>query len=306
MWEILYQEKVFKDFPNLATLMHAVIDENARPEFPKNAAKAPGRLKKLIQKSWEPEPKSRPSMAKVVKELEEVILDVTLQDHDARKMWRDKLGGENVVAWPKVAACIRDTLQFTEKISSFDNFDSMPIEFQCLHELVVRKGKGKKIKHAKAGNAPVVKVKQFGEMVQYFGPFDRDFLHRLKSLLTSKWFHGAVSQEDAESSLQRADSHSFLIRFSSNAPNFTLSVKGKKQIEHHRILNITGKGFHIWSAMYKDLHAIVAEGVKKKLFKRPCLGSPYEFLYEKKMKINPGNYSLPTTADMNQLVNQYK
>ena len=88
LWEVYQQERVFKDYPNLPSLMHAVIDEGVRPEITKNC---PSRLRKLMERCWNEDPKKRPSMSKVVTELENVILDVSIQDHTARKMWREKV-----------------------------------------------------------------------------------------------------------------------------------------------------------------------------------------------------------------------
>ena len=140
LWEIYQQEKVFKEYPNLPSLMHAVIDEGVRPEIPKNC---PSRLRKLMQRCWDEDPKKRPSMSKVVSELENVILDVSIQDHTARKMWREKLNSENCVPWSTFAKVACQELEFDQTPNSFE-FNELPLDLKCFHEVVAEKPKKKK------------------------------------------------------------------------------------------------------------------------------------------------------------------
>jgi len=297
LWECVQQERVFKEYQSLPALMHAVIDKKVRPEIAKNFST---RLRKLMESCWDNDAKNRPTMTKVIKELEMVILDVTLQDHSARDMWRKKLNGENEVPWSKFAriVCEELNLKFEEKFSSYDDYHTLPLDLQCLHEIVVQKQKkSRKVKHKKATNQSIVKVKLFGAMVQCFGPFDKDFLKRVKILICSKWFHGNISQEIAEDVIRKTDSvGAFLVRFSSAPGCFTLSVQGKKQVEHHRIINVPGHACYVWSAQYEDIFEVISDGKDKKLIKKPCSGSPYEHLSEKKKKKAPpvgSSYTIP-------------
>jgi len=172
-----------------------------------------------------------------------------------------------------------------------------------LFEILIKKHKkSKKVRHSKLSNQPMVKVKLFGAMVQCFGPFDKDFLKRVKKLICSKWFHGNVSQEDAEDKIKKADTvGAFLVRFSRAPGCFTLSVQGKKQIEHHRIINVPGHACYVWSSQYEDIFEVIAQGKAKKILKKPCSGSPYEHLYEKKKKKSlpaGSSYTIPNEAEI--------
>jgi len=96
-----------------------------------------------MQKCWHKDAKARPSMSDVVKHLDKIIFDVTVQDHSARKMWRDTLQGGNFVKWDEFAKCLSEEIKFKYS-GPFDKLASLPIELRCLHELIVPKKKSKK------------------------------------------------------------------------------------------------------------------------------------------------------------------
>jgi len=141
-----------------------------------------------------------------------------------------------------------------------------------------------------------VKAKRFGELLQYFGPLDSRFLERIVDLLKSSFFHGDISQEDAERLLRNAKTGAYLVRFSSVAGCYTLSWMGKNNFEHHRIVNVPGTGVVVWSSNFKDIRAVIKEGKNKRYFSKHCAGSPYEYLFKKPVELDPTNYNADMTS----------
>ena len=110
------------------------------------------------------------------------------------------MNSENSVSWASFAKCVCQELKFEPTPTSFDDFETLPLELKCLREIVAKKPKNKRIR-TNTVTGLQVKVKVFGSMVQCFGPFDNGFLKRVTKLICSKWFHGNVSSSEAENTL---------------------------------------------------------------------------------------------------------
>jgi len=123
-------------------------------------------------------------------------------------------------------------------------------------------------------------------------------MDRIVSLLSAKFFHGDISQEDSERLLRNAKTGAYLVRFSSVAGCYTLSWMGKNNFEHHRIVNVPGSGVVVWSTQFKDIRAVIKEGKNKKYFSKHCSGSPYEYLFNPKKPVDMGasNYNSEVTS----------
>ena len=296
LWEMLTQERVFADLPDLGKLVFAVCGEGHRPTIPPNC---PTSLRTLIASCWDAEPKKRPSFREILEQLDHVLVDVVVQDHAARAMWKQHFWGKSAVPWEEFVKACGTSLQMT---ASADN----EIEMACLREVLATTSKKKRIKQ---GDANVLRVKMttFGNIVQCFGPYDKAFPARTAKVLGSKWFFGSASQADSEEALtQHKTTGTFMIRFSSTPGFFTLSFIGKAQLEHHRIINVPGQGCLVWGQQFKDLFAVVEAGKKTKgLLKKACAGSPYLHLFEAKKKAvkapPQSGYMLPTEADLRKM-----
>ena len=299
LWEMLTQERVFTEYPSFQQLMFAVVEEGVRPVIPKNC---PTSLKHLISECWDAEAKNRPSFDKILDKLDHVMVDVSLQDHGARAMWKKNFWGKSSVPWNDFVTVLCQTLELPPP-----NLEELTVGLKCLSELVATAPKKKKIQvHSEVLR---VKMTKFGNIIQCFGPFDGRFVRRTKKVLASKWFFGAASQVEAEEALcKHKSAGTFLIRFSSSPGFFTLSFIGKVQLEHHRIINIPGAGCLVWGQQYPDLFAVVEAGKKKTLLKKQCSGSPYAFLFPKKSmlkkappKPQASAYMTPTQDDLKRM-----
>jgi serine/threonine protein kinase len=296
LWEMLTQERVFADLPNLQKLMFAVVEEGRRPVLPVNT---PTSLRSLITACWDADPKKRPSFREILEQLDHVLVDVVVQDHQARAMWKKHFWGTSAVAWEDFAKVVISSLGLPQPTEGSET----ELELLCLKELVASTPKKKRIKVAEL--TLQAKMSAFGNIVQCFGPFDSGFLLRTRKVLESKWFFGSISQADAEEALKEHKTvGTFLIRFSSTPGFFTLSFNGKTQLEHHRIISIPGTGFMVWGLTFRDLHAVVEAGSKqKKLLSKPCAGSPYAHLFKdkksakKKAPVPQSGYMLPTKEE---------
>src|SRR3990167_1413706 len=137
------------------------------------------------------------------------------------------------------------------------------------------------------GKSKIVDITRFGQVCAWFGPLEAsDFLDKVVRTLKEKWFHGDVTQEQAEDRLTDQPKGSFLVRFSSSAPGcFTIShISKKQQLCHQRVTYIPSKGFEFWNVHYQSLRELIKEQRKKHYFVSPCGGSPYQKIFPKKKK----------------------
>ena len=106
----------------------------------------------------------------------------------------------------------------------------------------------------------------------------------ITNILKEKWFHGDLSQQEAEDRLADQTKGTFLIRFSSSAPGcFTIShINKNKQLCHQRVTHVPGKGFYFWEERYDTLRDLIKDQRKKQYFVTPCPGSSYQKLFPKK------------------------
>jgi len=294
LWEMLTQERVFADLPNLQKLMYAIVEEGRRPTLPPNT---PTSLRNLITSCWDADPAKRPSFKEILEQLDHVLVDVVVQDHSARAMWKKHFWGKSSVEWDEFAKVVVSTLKLDPPTPDSES----ELELLCLKEVVATTPKKKRIKQSEVKLQ--AKMTSFGNIVQCFGPFDKKFLTRTRRVLESKWFFGNISQSDAEEALKEHKTvGTFLIRFSSTPGFFTLSFSGAKQLEHHRIISIPGTGFMVWGLTFQDLFGVVEAGTgTKKLLKKPCAGSPYLHLFQKKKKAPAPvavGYTIPSKEEL--------
>ena len=146
----------------------------------------------------------------------------------------------------------------------------------------------------------VVNIEKFGNTCQWFGPFktagdSSALLNKLSSILSEKWFHGEITQDQAEDRLRDQEKGTFLIRFSSAPGFFTLSLLTKKKILHQRIEH-TGDGYIFGEEKYSSMANLIKEQRKKLSLVQPCSGSPYRKLFPSskgKPQVDIGAYVAP-------------
>jgi len=137
----------------------------------------------------------------------------------------------------------------------------------------------------------IVKITRFGQVCAWFGPLQNGndttvLLENITSILKEKWFHGDLTQQEAEDRLGDQTKGTFLIRFSSSSPGcFTISHWNKnKQLCHQRVTHVPGRGFYFWDSQYDSLRELIKDQRKKQYFVSPCPGSSYQKLFPKKTK----------------------
>jgi len=90
----------------------------------------------------------------------------------------------------------------------------------------------------------LVSIQEFGNVLKWFGPMEVDstehnFLARMQSIFTKKWFHGDISLQTAQTLLADSEPGTFLIRFSSNHPgSYALSKIIENQSKERVIVHI--------------------------------------------------------------------
>eukprot|EP00009_Paramoeba_aestuarina_P002419 CAMPEP_0201508716 /NCGR_PEP_ID=MMETSP0161_2-20130828/1986_1 /ASSEMBLY_ACC=CAM_ASM_000251 /TAXON_ID=180227 /ORGANISM="Neoparamoeba aestuarina, Strain SoJaBio B1-5/56/2" /LENGTH=515 /DNA_ID=CAMNT_0047903459 /DNA_START=93 /DNA_END=1640 /DNA_ORIENTATION=- len=273
IWETLTLEQAYQGISeNLPAFMHQLIDLHVRPEIPSNCGSS---LKDLMVECWSPLPKDRPSFATICDKMDRILIDEAIRSKTGRKLWRKKrfIGNEEV-AWKVFEKELKIMLKRDSPVDD--------IKFKCLKEVLAADPKKKLGK-----NKEVVNMVKYGNILDWFGPFERDdqgldFLDRLEDMLKKKWFHGDISTPKATDRLSGQEPGTFLIRFSSSAPGcYTISsVDNNGRVLHQRVTYTPKKGFEFWSKTYDTLKTLIRKEKKHHHFLRPCPGSPFRHLFE--------------------------
>jgi len=82
-----------------------------------------------------------------------------------------------------------------------------------------------------------VTVETFERMIKCFGPFYEgdEILDQAKNLLGTVWFAGSMSGVDAEDFIRNEINSCFVVRFSSNPGEYSITFKQKEDVLHSRI-----------------------------------------------------------------------
>ena len=92
LWEIYTQSQAFEDIEDdLAAFIHAVCDNGFRPEIPRDC---PRRIRKLLEDCWQKDPVARPSFSAIIRRLDEILVDVSIQDPVGHSIWEDSFLGK--------------------------------------------------------------------------------------------------------------------------------------------------------------------------------------------------------------------
>ena len=136
----------------------------------------------------------------------------------------------------------------------------------------------------------IVNITRFGQVCSWFGPLQQGgtvtLFDNITNILKEKWFHGDLTQHEAEDRMNDQSKGTFLIRFSSSAPGcFTIShINKNKKMCHQRVTHVPGKGFTFWDDQYESLRDLIKDQRKKQYFVSPCAGSSYQKLFPKKAR----------------------
>ena len=242
----------------------------------------PPSLKTLVQWCWDPQASLRPTAAVCVEKLEALIIEsAVVADEVGAAVWgavSDEKGVKESVSFEILFQALCSTLGLRKK--SIDSQSAVLL---------------KALLGSMSGNDAEVTLVDYGRLVGLLGPMDKEFLKRMKRLMRNLWFFGGTSTSAAEKALLATQDGSFLIRFSSQPSNFTLSyVKGGK-IWHTRIIHkasverfeLDGSG-----QILGTLELLVAAAVRSKYenISKPCSNNPFEMLFKRK-KNSIGGYT---------------
>jgi len=279
LWEILTQSQAFEDIEDdLPAFIHAVCDNNFRPEIPRDC---PSRIAKLLEDCWQKEPSARPSFSSIITRLDRILVDVAINDPLGRKLWEGSFLSKDDVSWDDF------TVQLFAVLGT--SIPENDISYKCL-ETVLASSSGDILAKSK-----IVNITRFGQVCSWFGPLEQKgrtsiLFDNLTSTLKEKWFHGDLTQQEAEDRLSDQTKGTFLIRFSASAPGcFTIShINKSKQLCHQRVTHVPGKGFYFWEDRYDSLRDLIKDQRKKQYFVSPCPGSSYQKLFPKKKSLRKG------------------
>jgi len=195
----------------------------------------------------------RPSFESICQSntFDNIIVHMTILEHSARDFWKKFYLEKNEVPFKQFWAAWREEFQLKESDVS-DN----DVRVRCFKELLSSRVDPDK-----------VFMENINDAFYWFGPLERSAagaikcLEKMAYLMSQKWFHGDLGQEEAERLLNRQkrgmliftkDDGFWLVRFGKNG-FFYFSVKtANKTFTHMEIKNssgvlkIGGKHFTNW------------------------------------------------------------
>lgn len=279
LWELLTGRSPYEDLEieSFEQLIDEICVKGTREKFPENTVPS---LKQLIEACWQHDPKLRPNFLQILYQLDICMLDASISDRDGRKLWKNNFSQNNM---------LRTQVPWTEFVATVA---------KELHKDVNEKiFKG--LKSILAKGADKVSMDEFGNILKWFGPLlpseeGKNFLATMQSLFTQKWFHGDISQQEAETRLAGGNPGTFLIRFSSNPGSYALSRifendEHELVIVHIRIGHPTP--FAKFSFIVEDQvyeYSSLEELVKAEQLKlgEPCSGSKYYATFRIKQMVS--------------------
>jgi len=102
-----------------------------------------------------------------------------------------------------------------------------------------------------AGSNATVTKDGFQRIFSCIGPFidGSEILDQVTALMETSWFLGALGAPEAERLLQPLGDRSFLVRFSPNSGEFSITFKENNKIYHTRVLNEARFNLHNYVQM---------------------------------------------------------
>jgi len=275
LWEILTVSQAFEDIEDdLPSFIHRVCEEGFRPDIPEDCQP---RIRDLLISCWNKNPKKRPTFSMIIHELDLILVDVAINDSKGRDLWHINFLGKESVEWEDFRSKLFEYLLL--KLSFSD------IQIKCLEAVLAESPTDLMVK------SKIVNITRFGQVCAWFGPLKSGadnmvLLINLTNILKEKWFHGDLTQVEAEDRLNSQSKGTFLIRFSSSSPGcFTIShINKSKNLCHQRVTYVPGKGFYFWEDRYDTLRDLIKDQRKKQYFVTPCPGSTYQKLFPKKSR----------------------
>lgn len=137
-------------------------------------------LQDLIYDCWEADPRFRPPFSSILKRLNLVIIDCTLEDRIANMFWKTYFQQHHEVKWDQFVNKFGEFLNITKK-SDVPLFDLLKVN----HPLISTKDLGllfdclKAILTDDSGQEETVSIERFGRVINWFGPMSDDERHHI-------------------------------------------------------------------------------------------------------------------------------
>ena len=288
LWVIYTRQELFRDYRTLREFKYAITQLNIRPQIPHDCLPS---ISTLMQKCWDRNPQNRPDFMEIVRSLDNAIMEVTIEDNDARKFWTSSFGYSEEV----------DFEVFFEKfVNHFGIKLYSDIDKRCFQRMVTANE-----------NSQVVLLEKFGLILDFFSPIQRvdeySILHRIHDTLAMKWFHGNIESKKAEDLLHDSPPGTFLVRMSGTTRFcFAVSkVTSKGSVNHTRFDYHPAIGFRLtvpttmgtkltFEGPKDNLVAFIDRLSSALCLQSPCVaGWPYADLF--KIESNGDGY-LPDTV----------
>ena len=257
LYELLTEEEPFSTFEDSKSFIRAIKEEGCRQEVPDDlhtpeGERVPRGLCELIRACTDPRQEARPTIGDVLTRLDAATVEAITGDPGSPvyAFWVRNFVGpfQEEVPWQKVEAALSRQLNVA------------PISLARIKRLVVQK---KAAAGAQGGSSslaefdapgsgsdsPLLRSPELVSLVMlnnaflwlgdFFDPSSaQKVLFELGKIINAAWFHGDISQKEAEMRLNQRPEGSFLIRASKTSPRnypFTLSKLRAGMPTHQRI-----------------------------------------------------------------------
>jgi len=230
-WQLLVMNpQPFKEYleqGSLEIFTEAVCNRGERPSL----TGQPKKVKKFIQRLWDDDPEKRPDFESIIEELNEIMLESTLIDPDARNFWKFSFEGKTEVP-------------FEDFFSNLCGHLGIEIDLNIPEDLQKRKCMEVLSIVTDVHNQKIVSLEKFGLLLKWFGPLTfktKNIIDKIHEIVTEEWFHGEVSRatlNELEESYKGKKDH-FLVRFSQSEPieqhPFTITMYTSSECKNYHI-----------------------------------------------------------------------
>eukprot|EP00727_Mastigamoeba_balamuthi_P014270 m51a1_g9466 putative sh2 domain-containing protein (1365) ;mRNA; f:547094-557090 len=214
LYELITGQALFPGWEEPQPFMKAICYDEMRPSIPDET---PAALARLMVDCWGAAPADRPKMDRVVRRLEQSVVDTTITEQHAGDFWKKYFLNplQERVSWRSFCKAV---------------LKEMGQDISCYFG----------IKELLGGDT--VQMDHVQSFALWFGELSIDTLVSAETLYRQDWFHGFLDRGVAETRLRDRRNGTFLVRLSATEPTsspFTLSLLAGGAVRHKRILRNT-------------------------------------------------------------------
>ena len=233
----------------------------------------PKTVVRLINACWKSNPDERPTFEEVMRAMPTVMIDSAIPQPELAELWTSLCPANEVrtqVPFDEFSTAMIKKLRADE-----------PFAPSLFRELFATKVDGE----------PVVDYEVVGKVVRFLPTFSltNEWFQEVVNLVKQEWFWGQVSSTESQKKLVSGDKRRFIIRWSSQAPHYTISIRNtntKDPVAHRRILRredspeveLERDMLSLKKGTYKSIQELV-KLCEKKLKLKPLAGGPFEWIF---------------------------